>query len=175
MNTTTTRRHWRTVVACLCLASLSSWGQENKTVIGPSNKALHAGAEALLADDAEKGVRLTHDGLEFTSSKRDRVAGLSNLCAGYVMLGEPEKALPYCDQALELDDNNWRALSNRALVYVKLGRYAEADPDLQKAEEIAPQARTVKVVRSMLLDATNPVAPLVIIDDRRQSAEDDEQ
>jgi len=154
---------------------LPAWSQETKTVIGPSNQALHDGAEALMDGDAEDGVRLTENGLGFASSKRDRVAGFSNLCAGYIMLGEPEKALLYCNQALELDDDNWRALSNRAYAYVKLGRYEEAEPDLSKAEEIAPQSRTVKVVRSMLLDATNPVAPLVIIDDRRQGAEDDEQ
>ncbi len=175
MNTATTRWLWRTVVACLCLASLSAWSQESKTVLGPTNTDLHEGAEALLAGDAEEGVRKTLRGLNYAASQRDRTAGMSNLCAGYVMLGEPEKGLPYCNQALELNDRNWRALSNRALVYVKLGRLEEAEPDLQKAEEMAPNARTVKIVRSMLLDVTNPVAPLVIIDDRRQAAEDDEQ
>jgi len=174
MNTTTTRRLWRTVVACACLAFSVTWSQESKTVLGPTNADLHAGAEALMSGDAEEGVQKTLRGLDYATSNRERVAGLSNLCAGYIMLGEPENGLPYCNQALELNDRNWRALSNRALAYVKLGRFEEAEPDLQKAEEIAPKAKTVKVVRSMLLDATNPVAPLVIIDDRRQGAEDDE-
>jgi tetratricopeptide (TPR) repeat protein len=128
-----------------------------------------------MAGDAEEGLRRTLRGLEYTTSNKDRVAGLSNACAGYMMIGEPEKGLSYCNEALELNDQNWRALSNRALVFVKLGQYEEAEVDLQKAEAIAPNARTVKVVRSMLLDAVDPVAPQVIIDDRRQSTEEDDE
>ena len=84
-------------------------------------------------------------------------------------------ALSYCDQVLAENEQHWRSYSNRALAYLKLGRFEDTEADLQKAEAIAPNARTVKVVRSMLLDATNPVAPLIIIDDRRQAADDDEE
>ena len=175
MNKATTRRLLLAVVACFCLAPATGLAQENKTVLGPKNEDLHAGAEALLAGDAEEGVRRTLKGLQYSSSQRNRIAGLSNLCAGYAMLDEPEQALPWCNQAIELNDRHWRAHSNRALVYIKLGRLAEAEQDLQKAEELAPYSRTVKTVRSMLLDATDPVAPLVIIDDRRQEPDDDEE
>ena len=48
-----------------------------------------------------------------------------------------------------------------------LGRYDEADKALQRAEAIAPNARKVQTVRAMLRDKTDPVAPSVIIDDRR--------
>jgi hypothetical protein len=61
------------------------------------------------------------------------------------------------------------------LAYVKLERYEEAEQDLQKAEALVDNARTVKIVRSMLLDATDPVAPEIVIDDRRQPAAIDEQ
>ncbi len=91
------------------------------------------------------------------------------------MLGQLETALTYCDQVLEQNDDYWRAYSNRALAYVKLGRFEEAEQDLQKAEALAKNARTVKVVRSMLLDAADPVAPQVVIDDRRQPTDDDEE
>ena len=106
---------------------------------------------------------------------RDRVAGMSNLCAGYAMLNQPEEGLPWCDQAIELRDTHWRALSNRALIFIQLGRLEEAERDLSKAEAIAPNARTVKIVRSMLLDITDPVAPLVVIDDQRQAPDGDEE
>lgn len=174
MNTVATRRLWRAVVACLCLASSIAVSQENKSVLGPKNEDLHAGAEALLAGDAEEGVRRTLIGLKYSSSPRNRAAGLSNLCAGYAMLEKPEEALPWCSEAIELNDRHWRAYSNRALVYIQLGHLEEAEQDLQMAEELAPRSRTVKTVRSMLLDATDPVAPIVVIDDRRQEPDDDE-
>jgi len=49
------------IVACLTISSAVA--QESKTVIGPSNPDLHDGANALLAGDAEEGVRLTLLGL----------------------------------------------------------------------------------------------------------------
>ncbi len=140
---------------------------ESKTVIGPRNPELARGSEALMAGDAEEGVRLTHLGLSMAANRREKLAGLSNLCAGYAMLGEYEKGLPFCNQALEMNDRHWRSLNNRALIYVKLQRYAEAEADILNAQEIAPNSRTLKVVKAMLLDKTNPVSPNIVIDDRR--------
>ena len=160
-----------TVIACL--ACWISWAgaQEARTVIGPSNLELQQGADALLAGDASEGVRLTLAGLGHASGQRQRYTAWSNLCAGYVMLDELETALGYCNQVLEQNDGHWRAYSNRALVYVKMQRYEEAEQDLQRGEKLAPNARTLKAVRAMLLDAIEPVAPNIVIDDRRQPAE----
>lgn len=154
-------------VICLGLAPRLVNGQEAKTVVGPYNAELSEGAEALMAGDAERGVELTLKGLRHETRSYDRRTGLSNLCAGYVLLDQLETALDYCNQVLAETDRHWRAYSNRALVYVKLGRFAEAEADLQRAEAIAPNARPVNAVRSLLRDATDPVAPTVIIDDRR--------
>lgn len=175
MNKVTTRWPVRPVVVCLCLLAAVAEGQESKTILGPTNPDLYYGAEALLAGDGEEGVRLTLLGLKRAASSHERTTGMSNLCAGYIMLEQYETGLSYCDQVLAEKDQHWRAYSNRALAYLKLGRFEEAEADLQKAEAIAPNARTVKVVRSMLLDATNPVAPLIVIDDRRQAADGDEK
>jgi hypothetical protein len=75
---------------------------------------------------------------------------------------------------LEENDRYWRAYSNRALVFIMLDRLEEAEQDLQKAEAIAPQARNVKIVRSMLRDKTDPVAPSIVIDDRRNPQDDED-
>ena len=56
-----------------------------------------------MAGDAEKGVRLTLQGLTMATSDRDRISGWANLCAGYVMLDRLDDALVYCDQAIEAD------------------------------------------------------------------------
>ena len=146
--------------------------QANKTVIGSSNPPLKDGADALRAGDAEEGIRLTLIGLRQSISSRERQTAKSNLCAGYVLLEQLETALAYCDDVLADNDQHWRAYSNRALVYVKLKRFAEAEQDLQKGEAISPHARTLKAVRKMLLDATNPVAPIIVIDDRRRAPDD---
>lgn len=165
----------RLIVACLCVAPAAALAQASKTVLGPTNPDLYYGAEALLAGDGEEGVRLTLLGVKRAGNARDRRTGLSNLCAGYIMLEQYDTALSYCDEVIAENDAYWRALSNRALAYLKLGRLEEAERDLDLAEAISPSSRTVKIVRSMLLDATDPVAPLIVIDDRRQPAEDDEK
>ena len=158
-------------VGCLCLLMTSALAQSNKTVIGPSNLNLYDGANALTAGDVEEGIRLTIIGLQQSVNARDRQAGKSNLCAGYLMLGELDTALGYCNEVLDENDRHWRAYSNRALIYVKLERFAEAEQDLEKGEAISPNARTLNAVRRMLLDETNPVSPIIVIDDRRSSAE----
>lgn len=144
-----------------------------KTVIGPSNADLAEGAEALRAGDAENGVRLTQRGLRSANSHRERVAGYSNLCAGLVMLERLDEALEACNRALELDDRHWRSYSNRALVYLRQKRYAEAERDISTGEALNPNARTLKTLRGMYLDAVDPVSPSIIIDDRRGAVADE--
>ncbi len=138
-----------------------------RTVLGPRNPPLHDGAQELLDGNAEEGVRLTLLGLEQALGRRERQAALSNLCAGYLLLERYDEALAYCDRAIEENENNWRALSNRALIYVYTGRYDEARVDLDRGEAVAPNARSLKEVRGILLDETDPVVPNITIDDRR--------
>ena len=173
MNTVTTLATACLVVLSLVCMQPAAHGQDNKTVIGPSNMDLHAGAELLKDGEAAEGLRRTLKGLEYSATPREKVAGMSNACAAYVMLDRYEEALPWCDQALEINTRHWRALVNRSLAYLKLGRLEEAEADLVLAEDVAPGARSVKLVRSIYLDVTDPVAPHVIIDDRRQADDDD--
>lgn len=143
-----------------------------RTVIGPSNIDLADGATALRMGNAEDGVRLTRSGIRSATSDRERVAGYSNLCAGLVMLDQLDEALDACDQALIINDKHWRSYSNRALIYVKQERYADAEQDIAEGEAINPNSRTLKIVKAMMLDATDPVAPSITIDDRRQAPVD---
>lgn len=161
------------VALITCLAALAAGtavASDPRTVIGPSNIALADGASALMAGDAEEGVRLTERGLSMATSHRDRLAGWTNLCAGYVMLDRLDDALGYCNQAIEADPEHWRALSNRALVYLFKREFDLAARDVGRAEAIAPRARIPRQVRAMLRDAMDPVAPSVTIDDRRRPA-----
>ena len=143
-----------------------------KTVIGPRNPDLNDGAQALIAGDAETGVRKTLQGLEQAVGAREHEAALSNLCAGYILLGQYQAALGYCDLLLARNDKNWRAYNNRAVVYIKIGQYAKAEQDLAKGEALRPGAHTLKVARAMYMDAVHPVAPEVEVDDRQSGVED---
>jgi len=172
-------RRFVTLLALLgIVVAMPAAGQEDsqtRTVIGPSNIDLAEGAAALRMGDAEDGVRLTQRGLGSATNDRDRVAGYSNLCAGFIMLEQLDDALDACNQALEIDHEHWRSYSNRALVFVKQKRYADAQRDIAEGEVLNPNARTLKLVKAMLLDATDPVAPSITIDDRRHVPVNDDQ
>lgn len=146
-----------------------------KTVIGPANPDLYDGAQALLAGDAETGVRKTLQGLEVAVGEREHEAALSNLCAGYILLGQYQAALGYCDLLLARNDENWRAYNNRAVIYIKTGQYDKAEKDLARGEALRPGAHTLKVARAMYMDAVHPVAPEVEVDDRQAGSGDEPQ
>jgi tetratricopeptide (TPR) repeat protein len=140
----------------------------NTTVIGPRNLPLYDGAQELLAGNDAEGVRLTHKGLQIAQGRREEEAALSNLCAGYIMLALYDNALKYCNLLLARNDKSWRGYNNRAVVYIKTKQWEKAEQDLIRGEELNPSARTLKIARSMYMDAVHPVAPEIEIDDRQR-------
>ena len=137
-----------------------------KSVIGVRNIPLKDGAEAMLAGDFERGVRLTHMGLDQAQGSREIEAGLSNLCAGYLQLGQFDTALGFCDELLERNDKAWRGYNNRALIFIKTEQWDRAKADLEKGEELNAGAYTMKVARAMYMDAVHPVKTKIEIDER---------
>jgi len=163
-----------TIIAISLMAPLC-WGQSAErlagpqtpsTIIGPRNVPLHLGAQALLSGDSEEGVRLTHEGLENAVGRREEEAALSNLCAGYIKLGQFQEALKFCDLLLARNDKNWRGYNNRAVAYIMMKQWDKANDDLLRGEALNPNATTMKIARSMYMDAVHPVRPEVEIDDR---------
>jgi len=138
---------------CLLLLIVPLKGMASTSVLGDTT--LSAGARALQAGDIESGIALTLAGLETTTARLKRASGFSNLCAGYTYIEDYEAAVVACDQALELNQHNWRALNNRALALAGLGRYHEARLDLQSAGERAPASPTVARTRDWI-DARSP-------------------
>jgi len=173
----------RTSILCFALiAASAAIGQEatrtgdemgSATIIGPRNVPLHLGAEALMAGDNEEGVRQTLRGLQLAHGRREEEAGLSNLCAGYIKLGDYNEALRYCDILLGRNDRNWRGYNNRAVVHIMMKNYELAASDLDKGEVLNPDARTLKVARAMYMDAVFPVRPEVEVDDRKRQPNED--
>jgi len=136
-------------------------------VIGSMNKHIAEGGRALRAGENEEGIKLTLLGLQLANGKREEEVALSNLCAGYTNLGDYETALKYCDILLQRNDKMWRAYNSKALIYIYTKQYEKAEQELIKGEALNPDARTMKVARALYLDATNPVAPEIEIDDRQ--------
>ena len=143
-----------------------------KSVIGPRNPLLAQGADALLDGDYEKGVELTRKGLAVAQGRQEHRTGLSNLCAGYYMMGQLQSALDACNEVVELDPKFWRAYNNRALVLLAMGRHEESAADIDRGIELRPHAEKLQRTRAKLLDATDPVEPTVEVDDRRDTNED---
>lgn len=155
------------LVTLLLASPPASSNEESKTVIGPENIFLADGARALIARDGEEGVRLTLIGLKRAQGTRQEKIGHSNLCAGYLLLNQLETALEHCNWVLELDPMHWRTYNNRALVYMRLERYDEAEADIQKGQAIRPGSEKLKTVKGMYLDETQPVTPNIEVDERR--------
>lgn len=140
---------------------------QSRTVLGPSNIYLYDGANALLARDAEEGVALTLKGLQVAQGMREEKIGHANLCAGFMLLDQPTTALVHCDWVLERDPSHWRTYNNRALVYMKLKRFEEAEADIKRGQELNPRSEKLKEVKGIYLDEVEPVEQKITIDDRR--------
>lgn len=143
----------------------------NSTIIGPRNMPLQLGAEALMDGNNAEGVRLTHQGLRIAHGSREEEAALSNLCAGYIKLKLFDQALKYCNLLLARNDEHWRGYNNRAVAFIMTEQWDKAKADLEKGEQLRPGATTMKIARSMYMDAVHPVAPEVEIDDRQKQKE----
>jgi tetratricopeptide (TPR) repeat protein len=123
---------------------------DSRTVLGVANEYLAAGAEAIRLKEYDEGIRLTKIGLDRPASPRDRSAALSNLCAAHAAKNEPDAAIGYCTDSLAINDQNWRAYSNRAYAYYLKRMFDEADKDLDVALAINPSAKQMPQIRGMM-------------------------
>ena len=154
------------LIAVFVLGS-SCWAAEPMYSIGSANPDISAGARALLGGRNEEGIRLTLLGLKVAKGRKEEEIALSNLCAGYTNLGDFATALKYCDIVLQRNDKLWRVYNSKALIYIYTKQYEKAEQELIKGEALEPNARSMKIARALYLDATNPVAPEIEVDDRK--------
>lgn len=142
-----------------------SFRMPSRLVYENGNQLLAAGSQALRSGDYMEGIRLTQRGLEQRGiSDYLRTSGLSNLCAAFAATRDPDAAIDYCGQALEIDTENWRALSNRAYAHWQKRMHDEAAADLAAAESINPKSREIEQIRGLINQST--LEPRVSVEDR---------
>lgn len=162
-------------VTLLLASSPATSTEQSKTVLGPENIYLYDGANALMARNGEEGVRLTLLGLQLAKNGREEKIAHSNLCAGFLLINQPEMALEHCNWVIEKDEGHWRTYNNRALVYMRLERFSEAEEDIRKGQALRPNSKKLKIVKGMYLDETQPVTPKIEVDERRKADNDVEK
>jgi len=134
------------IIAVSFLTASTSLATEatSKTVIGPANLDLAAGADALRFGDYEEGIKLTLRGLQQHPSQRDRSAALSNLCAGYAATEQFDLAIKHCNESLDIDERNWHAYHNRATAHLRRGDFGEAIKDAEAGLALNPRSRKLR-------------------------------
>jgi len=150
------------------LLSVSHAETNSSASVMGTNQYLSEGAAAIRMGSFEEGIRLTEKGLKTTVSRRDRSAGLANLCGAYVGLQEPDTAIAFCNQSLEMNSHNWKTYCNRAAAFAIKGLYSEATFDLDAASAINPTARNVKLLRQFLNELR--LRPRVIMEEHQPTS-----
>lgn len=136
----------------------------NTTVVG-SEPLLSDGARALQFRDFEQGVRLTQQGLKLSVSRRERAAGLNNLCAGFAGLRRYDEALAACDEALTMNISPWRVYNNRALALLGKNQVAAARRDVEAGLAINPDSRSLqKVLKLVEVAEISPEITIAALD-----------
>jgi|TARA_B100001250_G_scaffold414571_1_gene454047 tetratricopeptide (TPR) repeat protein len=147
--------------------SIAQFVDPQKTIVGGSgNEFLSAASFAIIMGQYDEGIRLTHLGLtRYGPSRGDRAAALSNLCAAHAAKGEPDTAIPFCDESMDINGRNWRAFVNRAYSYYLKNMLSEATSDLDSAASLRPDARQVIQLRGMINE--RGLLPRVIMEDHQ--------
>ena len=151
---------------CLVASTVRGQAADNRTIIGAGNEFLSAGSFAIRMGQYDEGIRLTHLGLtRYQPSRADRASALSNLCAAHAAKGEPDIAIPLCDESIEITERNWRAFSNRSYAFFLKGMLTEATESLTLAADINPSAKQVVQIRGMINEVG--LRPRVIMEDHQ--------
>lgn len=119
----------------------SAAGDVGSAVRFGRNELLVSGTDAMHRGQFEEGISLILRGLKGNVPKHQRAEAYSNLCAGYNVTGQFDKALSYCDRSLSLNDGNWRAYHNRAYALLAQSRIDEAIEDASAGLALAPDER----------------------------------
>ena len=147
------RRPAQILLQVLMIPTLAVADDLGRSVLG-ADPDLSQGAWALQMGQYDEGTRLTQEGLKGPIRGKDKVAALSNLCAGYVGLERFEEAITVCSLALESNPRHWRAYNNRAIAWLGMGRLQDARADVEAGLALNPDSSKLARVSAMLAERT---------------------
>lgn len=107
------------VLTSAAIDAVASKGQnfpEAMTNLGAAYKAEHQNEAAL---------KVWLDALKCERLPTERAKIMTNISGLFVNAGCPEKAIPWCERALQEDPNAWGAQTNRGMAYLEMGRWRE--------------------------------------------------
>ena len=73
-----------------------------------------------------------------------RYSGLNALCITQTIIGNEKSAIRACNQAIEIQPNNWKAFNSRGTAYYTAKRFNKAISDYQKALQLNPESEISK-------------------------------
>ena len=94
----------------------------------------------------ERAIQVYEQVLELDYSNPQYI--YNNIGVGYLDLNDPETAIPFLDQAIEIDPEYARAYYNRAIGYFDSGDYEQSVVDNTRAIEIDPEYRSAYINRA---------------------------
>ncbi len=123
------------------IAMPSSWasgGMAKTTIWFDVPQELAQGGRMINEGKIEAGMDLTRKMLGESLGINGLAMAHTNLCAGYLYLGQYQEAMHECQLGLRLRPRQWQALNNRGGAYHGLGNYAAAISDFMRALMLKP-------------------------------------
>ncbi len=123
------------------MAMPSSWasgGMAKTTLWFDVPQELAQGGRMINDGRVEEGMDLTRKMLGESLGMNGMAMAYTNLCAGYLHLGQYQEAMRECQRGLKLRPRQWQALNNRGGANHGLGNYAAAISDFMRALMLKP-------------------------------------
>lgn len=121
------------VLAGMTSTALANDAQLQFSVESNATRSIRSGATAFEKGQYAKSASFSNYALKQGLKKSRKTAAYSNLCAALGAQGAYNDAMEACNKALDLAPQNWRALSNRAVLHSQAGNNEKAREDLQAA------------------------------------------
>lgn len=134
-------RYAKTVLISVgALVALASTAQA-QVIYGYENTNLTRANKAMMAGELESASRYFGRAVKANLGHEKLVPALNNYCAVEYALGNHEKAVKVCSEAISEDRRYWRAYVNRGNARAAIGQLEQAKVDYERAVKIKPNSR----------------------------------
>lgn len=90
------------------------------------------GSDEIATGEYEKAILKSLAAVKRGGSTKSRITAATNLCIGYTLTKQYDKAATFCDRAVAFNQYEWITLNNRAVLNCVTRNYQASVDDLQK-------------------------------------------